>query len=59
VIAWRNPQVLILIRVVQHLESSKQAVFDVWWNLPAPLIIREEALKPGIPETQDQFAPPL
>ena len=57
-VAGRHPQVLIARRVVNHLEFSEEAAFQIGRNVPRPHVRDEEIPQPNIAKAHDHSANP-
>jgi hypothetical protein len=57
-IARWHPQVLIRRGIVDHLDFSKQAIFQIGRNFPGFCILDEEVAQPAIPKANDYLATP-
>jgi hypothetical protein len=52
-IARRDAQILIRSCVVDHLELTEQAAFEVGRHIPRPDVIHEKSTLPSVPEIDD------
>lgn len=58
VVAWRNPEILVGGRVVDHLELSEEAAFEIWRNVPRMNVANEECAQPRVPKADDHAEGP-
>jgi hypothetical protein len=59
VVAWRNSQVLIRHRVVDHLNLTEEAAFKIWRNPSRSNVADEKVPQPVVPKAHNHPATPV